>query len=167
MSDSEIKTAFLAFANFGAGSGSKKEELESKNLTKLVKDCGLFNKGKLNGAEVDMIFTRCKSKRNIPFENFRDKAIPQLASAVHGNSESASIQKIVDAIVNGAPKSNSKATISATGGVDRMTDTKNYTGSHAHRFDESGKGKGAAGREDKVSSDGYVQGYSNKGTYKN
>ena len=43
-------------------------------------------------------------------------------------------------------QSNSKATISATGGVDRMTDTKNYTGSHAHRFDESGKGKGAAGK---------------------
>ncbi|CAH1269369.1 TPPP3 [Branchiostoma lanceolatum] len=31
---------------------------------------------------------------------------------------------------------------SKTGGVDRVTDTSQYTGSHKKRFDETGKGKG-------------------------
>lgn len=30
--------------------------------------------------------------------------------------------------------------------VSRLTDTKTYTGTHAHRFDEEGKGKGIVGR---------------------
>lgn len=31
-----------------------------------------------------------------------------------------------------------------------MTDTSKYTGTHKERFDESGKGKGLAGRDSKV-----------------
>ena len=45
------------------------------------------------------------------------------------------------------------------GGVDRLTDTKSYTGTHKERFDESGKGKGIAGREDLVTDTGYVTGF--------
>jgi len=30
---------------------------------------------------------------------------------------------------------------------DRLTNSKNYTGAHKHRFDESGKGRGKAGRD--------------------
>ena len=51
------------------------------------------------------------------------------------------------------------------GGVDRLTDTSKYTGSHKERFDESGKGKGIAGRQDQASTDGYVQGYKEKDSY--
>lgn len=54
---------------------------------------------------------------------------------------------------------------SATGGVDRMTDTSKYTGAHKERFDESGKGKGAAGREDRVDNTGYVGNYKGEGSY--
>ena len=53
------------------------------------------------------------------------------------------------------------------GGVDRLTDTSKYTGSHKERFDESGKGKGLEGRkdfDDKASS-GYVGGYKGKDTF--
>lgn len=49
--------------------------------------------------------------------------------------------------------------------VDRLTDTSKYTGSHKERFDESGKGKGKAGREDIADNSGYVAAYKNKGTY--
>lgn len=49
--------------------------------------------------------------------------------------------------------------------VDRMTDTSNYTGTHRERFDDSGKGKGIAGREEVNAKDGYVQGYKDRGTY--
>ena len=52
-----------------------------------------------------------------------------------------------------------------TGAVDRLTDTSQYTGSHKERFDDSGKGKGIAGREEQSSSDGYVQGYKEKDSY--
>ncbi|XP_062587254.1 tubulin polymerization-promoting protein family member 3-like [Saccostrea cucullata] len=55
--------------------------------------------------------------------------------------------------------------ISKTGGVDRMTDTSKYTGSHKERFDESGKGKGKEGRVDKVDDSGYVGNYKDQGTY--
>lgn len=47
----------------------------------------------------------------------------------------------------------------------RMTDHTQYTGSHKERFDDSGKGKGIAGREEVAAKDGYVQGYKDRGTY--
>ncbi|XP_043290046.1 tubulin polymerization-promoting protein homolog [Venturia canescens] len=50
--------------------------------------------------------------------------------------------------------------------VDRLTDVSKYTGSHKQRFDETGKGKGIAGRKDLPDQSGYVQGYQNKDTYK-
>lgn len=54
---------------------------------------------------------------------------------------------------------------SNVGGVERLTDTSKYTGSHKERFDESGKGKGMAGREDITDQSGYVSGYKGAGTY--
>ena len=51
------------------------------------------------------------------------------------------------------------------GGVDRLTDTSKYTGSHKERFDESGKGKGFSGREDIKDNTGYVGAYKGAGTY--
>ena len=50
-------------------------------------------------------------------------------------------------------------------GVDRMTDTSNYTGTNRERFDDSGKGKGIACLEEVNAKDGYVQGYKDSGTY--
>ena len=55
--------------------------------------------------------------------------------------------------------------ISKTGGVEKMTDTSQYTGSHQARFDSSGKGKGIEGRTTKVDSSGYVGAYKGSGTY--
>lgn len=49
--------------------------------------------------------------------------------------------------------------------VDRLTDTSKYTGTHKERFDESGKGKGKAGRVDIPDTSGYVAGYKGSGTY--
>lgn len=51
------------------------------------------------------------------------------------------------------------------GGVDRLTDTTKYTGSHKERFDESGKGKGKEGRENIVDGSGYVGNYKGKDTF--
>ena len=43
--------------------------------------------------------------------------------------------------------------------VDRLTDPSKYTGSHKERFDQSGKGKGIAGRRDVKDESGYVSGF--------
>ena len=42
--------------------------------------------------------------------------------------------------------------------VDRMTDTSKYTGTHKHRFDEEGKGKGLEGRDSIAKGKGMVAG---------
>lgn len=47
----------------------------------------------------------------------------------------------------------------AASAVDRLTDVSKYTGSHKQRFDESGKGRGIAGRKDIPDQSGYVQGF--------
>lgn len=62
-------------------------------------------------------------------------------------------------------KTLSKQKAKTGGAVDRLTDTSRYTGSHKERFDESGKGKGIAGRQDILDDSGYVSAYKNAGTY--
>ena len=42
--------------------------------------------------------------------------------------------------------------------VERMTDTSKYTGSHKHRFDEEGKGRGIDGRDSIPKGKGMVAG---------
>lgn len=53
----------------------------------------------------------------------------------------------------------------AAAAVSRLTDPSKYTGSHKERFDQTGKGKGIAGRKDIVDNAGYVSGYTHKNTY--
>lgn len=66
----------------------------------------------------------------------------------------------------GKEPANVGVTKAKTGGaVERLTDTSKYTGSHKERFDESGKGKGIAGRQDILDDSGYVSAYKNAGTY--
>jgi len=49
---------------------------------------------------------------------------------------------------------------------DRLTDSKKYTGAHKHRFDDSGKGRGKAGRDVIAKGSGHVpsMGVSNQAT---
>jgi hypothetical protein len=49
--------------------------------------------------------------------------------------------------------------------VERLTDVSKYTGAHKQRFDETGKGRGIAGRKDVPDASGYVHGYGNKDSY--
>ena len=64
----------------------------------------------------------------------------------------------------------------SSGVLDRMTDTSKYTGTHKHRFDDGGKGKGLEGRDSPAKGRGmaagcvasqtaYVPGYKHEGTY--
>merc|ERR1712055_813140 len=159
----ELKSAFMNFANQGK-SGAKVQELDNKNWTKMAKDCGLYNKT-CTSTDGDITFQKyCGNKaKHINFDVFL-KMVDELAGKYFKGDPNA-IQKYRELIVRkGAPVS--QGTKVATGNnVDRMTDTTQYTGAHKERFDESGKGKGIEGREDTHANDGYVTGYTNKGTY--
>lgn len=59
---------------------------------------------------------------------------------------------------------------------DRLTDSSSYTGSHKHRFDETGRGKGLQGRDAPAKGapmnpplasnlTSYVSGYKHESTY--
>ncbi|KAJ8319343.1 hypothetical protein KUTeg_004434 [Tegillarca granosa] len=73
-------------------------------------------------------------------------------------------REFADKITKGKPDIKTVKT-SATGNVAGMTDSSKYTGAHKERFDESGKGKGAAGRTDKTENTGYVGNYKGEGSY--
>ena len=162
----QLNQAFLAYANFGAATGKNNTELESRQLKKMLETAGLLNKGRLDGAEMDMIYTRCKGpSKKIPYNNFRDKAIPQIAQARFGNSTEDSKQKVIQAVVSNAPGFNSNLNMSKDDVVNRLTDHKGYTGAHKSRFDSTGKGRGIEGRMDRDPNTGYVQGYQNQGSY--
>ena len=166
MSAAELDEAFLAYCNFGQGNARNKTEMESRQFKKMCQEAKLFNKGKLNGAEVDMIYTRCKStSKKIPVENFRAQVIPQMAQAVYGSASEGNQDKVANALLMSAPGLNTALNMSKDDVVNRLTDTKGYTGAHKSRFDESGQGRGLEGRVDRVDGRGYVGGYKNEGTY--
>ncbi|XP_075246172.1 tubulin polymerization-promoting protein family member 2-like [Convolutriloba macropyga] len=166
MTDAQLKNAFMAYANFGAGVANKKTEMESRNFKKMVETAKLFKKGRLDGAEMDMIYTRCKGpSRNIPWQNFSQKAIPQIAQAAFGSVSEDNQQKVRQAIISKAPGLNTNINMSRDDVVNRLTDTRGYTGTHKERFDAEGKGKGIDGREERAANSGYVSGYKNQGTY--
>ncbi len=59
------------------------------------------------------------------------------------------LQNVVERIIqSGGPVLTTGATPVAGGVFDKLTDTRNYTGSHKQRFDEHGRGLGKEGRED-------------------
>ncbi|NXE17320.1 TPPP2 protein, partial [Lophotis ruficrista] len=86
-------------------------------------------------------------------KRFKDKSTEEALQAVYG-------------LIEGKEPGNIGATkATKVGGVERLTDTSKYTGSHKERFDESGKGKGLAGRQDLTDNSGYVGAYKGAGTY--
>ncbi|XP_027199101.1 tubulin polymerization-promoting protein homolog isoform X1 [Dermatophagoides pteronyssinus] len=60
---------------------------------------------------------------------------------------------------SGPPATNKTTTAVTSGAIGRLTDHTKYTGSHKQRFDESGKGRGKAGRVDVTPNTGYVSGF--------
>uniref|UniRef100_A0A8C7YWE6 Tubulin polymerization promoting protein family member 3 n=1 Tax=Oryzias sinensis TaxID=183150 RepID=A0A8C7YWE6_9TELE len=106
---------------------------------------------------------RAKSARVITFEQF-NQALTELApKRFKGKSKDEALQQLYGLLAGKEP-ANVGVTVSAAA-VDRLTDTTKYTGSHKERFDESGKGKGKAGRADIPDTSGYVAAYKGTGTY--
>ncbi|XP_075069006.1 tubulin polymerization-promoting protein family member 2-like isoform X2 [Mixophyes fleayi] len=160
----ELEKTFRKFASYG---GSKSEHgMTGKNFSKLCKDCKIIESG-CTSTDVDIVFTKVKNKEShvMSYDQFQ-KALQLLSvkrfPRMPADEAFADIKKLVE----GKEPANTGATKAvAAGVVDRLTDTSKYTGSHKERFDDSGKGKGIAGRKQLSDNTGYVGAYKGQGSY--
>uniref|UniRef100_A0A3Q3WD21 Cytochrome c domain-containing protein n=1 Tax=Mola mola TaxID=94237 RepID=A0A3Q3WD21_MOLML len=162
----DVQTSFQMFAVHGDAKATGKE-MNGKNFAKICKDCHIIDGKNVTTTDVDIIFSKIKAKpaRVITFEQF-NQALTELApKRFKGKSKEEALQKLYGLIVGKRPANIGVTKVAKVGAVDRLTDTSKYTGLHKERFDESGKGKGKAGREDIPDSSGYVAGYKGSGTY--
>lgn len=161
-----------------------KDQFTSKACNKLVKDCFeehyKFKNVILTNRVDSSVFSKCKEKSK-PYmvvnadncEKFLQGTALQFARIKAGNeklpSDDSSVTKIYSDLKGYVVKSSGPKikTVkqSATGNVKGLTDTTKYTGSHKLRFDETGKGRGKAGRVDEPKNAGYVANYKGEGTF--
>lgn len=163
---SALEEAFRRFAVHGDTRATGKE-MHGKNWSKLCKDCHVIDGKNVTVTDVDIVFSKIKGKscRTITFEQFQE-ALEELAKKrfkdKSGEEAVREVHRLIEGrapVISGVTKAVSSPTVS------RLTDTSKFTGSHKERFDQSGKGKGKAGRVDLVDESGYVPGYKHAGTY--
>lgn len=145
-------------------------KMDSKTVGKLAKECW----PKALQPRIDSsVFPKVmdKTTKSINLDNkeqvqkFIAEASIQYDDVTKKTKEFKKHEKFLADKVIAADLGIKKTAISKTGGVDKMTDASKYTGAHKERFDESGKGKGAAGRTDKAENTGYVGNYKGQGTF--
>ncbi|KAM7008719.1 tubulin polymerization-promoting protein family member 2 [Tautogolabrus adspersus] len=162
----EVETSFQKFAVHGDTKATGKE-MNCKNFAKLCKDCRVIDGKNVTTTDVDIVFSKVKAKsaRVITFEQF-NQALTELApKRFKGKSKEEALQQLYGLIAGKEPANVGVTKVAKAAAVDRLTDTSKYTGAHKERFDDSGKGKGKAGREDIPDSSGYVGSYKGSGTY--
>ncbi|XP_061572694.1 tubulin polymerization-promoting protein isoform X1 [Cololabis saira] len=161
-----LEESFRRFAIHGDTRATGKE-MHGKNWSKLCKDCGVIDGKNITLTDVDIVFSKVKKKtcRNITFDEFK-VALGELARKKYreksGEEAEAEVAKLIEGktpVIAGVTRAVASPTVS------RLTDTTKFTGSHKERFDETGRGKGKAGRVDVVDTSGYVAGYKHRGTY--
>ncbi|KAF7647940.1 hypothetical protein LDENG_00164400 [Lucifuga dentata] len=165
-SPADVETSFQKFAVHGDTKATGKE-MNGKNFAKLCKDCHIIDGKNVTSTDVDIIFSKVKAKsaRVITFEQFK-QALAELApKRFKGRSQEEALQQLYGLLVGKEPANVGITKAVKAAAVDRLTNTTKYTGSHKERFDESGKGKGKAGREDIPDTSGYVAAYKGSGTY--
>ncbi|XP_047435304.1 tubulin polymerization-promoting protein family member 2 [Mugil cephalus] len=166
VSVAEVETAFQKFAVHGDTKATGKE-MNGKNFAKLCKDCRITDGKNVTTTDVDIVFSKVKAKsaRVITFEQF-NQALTELApKRFKGKNKDEALQQLYGLIVGKEPTNVGVTKVAKAAAVDRLTDTTKYTGLHKERFDESGKGKGKAGREEIPDTSGYVSAYKGSGTY--
>ncbi|GLD63459.1 tubulin polymerization-promoting protein isoform X1 [Lates japonicus] len=134
-----------------------------QTLQGLRRDCGKTSpcwRGHTSSSKV-----KKKSCRTITFDEFK-VALGELARKKYkektGEEAEAEVLKLIEGkapIIAGVTRAVASPTVS------RLTDTTKFTGSHKERFDDTGRGKGKAGRVDIVDTSGYVSGYKHQGSY--
>ncbi|XP_059534712.1 tubulin polymerization-promoting protein family member 2 [Myotis daubentonii] len=163
---SEAEKTFKRFAVFGESSSSG-VEINNKNFSKLCKDCGIMDGKMVTSTDVDIVFSKVKDKnaRTITFPQFQEAMKELGQKRFKGKNPDETLENIYKLMEGKDPATPGVTKATTVGGVSRLTDTSKYTGSHKERFDESGKGKGIAGREERSENSGYVSAYKGAGTY--
>ncbi|ORY49990.1 hypothetical protein BCR33DRAFT_558218 [Rhizoclosmatium globosum] len=118
-------------------------------MSDLREDAGLVDGKKITTTEVDIVFNKAKAKtaRKIDFTAF-ESAIGMLADKRYPGkpheealaATMADVCKVKGPILKGTVAQNDEVT-------KRMTDVSQYTGTHVHRFNEDGTGRGKEGRD--------------------
>lgn len=155
-----LKDAFKAFSKFGDPKSDGKTITLSQS-DKWMKQAKVIDGKKITTTDTAIHFKKLKTLK-LGIDDYQ-KFLEDLAK-----SKKVELEEIKKKLTScGQPGVSSHVTKSpaAAAAVDRLTDTSKYTGSHKQRFDESGKGKGIAGRKDLVDASGYVSGYQHKDTY--
>ncbi|NXW53615.1 TPPP2 protein, partial [Eurystomus gularis] len=163
---SELEKAFRKFAIYGDTSATG-NDMTGKNFSKMCKECGVMDGKAGTSTDVDIVFNKVKTKgaRTITFPEFQEAMKELCRKRFKGKSPEEALQAVYGLIEGKEPGSAGATKAMKAGGVERLTDTSKYTGSHKERFDESGKGKGLAGRQDLTDNSGYVGAYKGAGTY--
>ncbi|XP_037904955.1 tubulin polymerization-promoting protein homolog isoform X2 [Hermetia illucens] len=152
-----LKESFKAFAKFGDIKSDGKHITLSQS-DKWMKQAKVIDK-KITTTDTGIYFKKLKSVK-VSYEDYL-KFLEDLAKA-----KKVELSEIKNKLANcGAPGVQQITPGKAAATVGRLTDTSKYTGSHKERFDETGKGKGIAGRKNLVDDSGYVSGYNHKDTY--
>ncbi|NXD74368.1 TPPP2 protein, partial [Eolophus roseicapillus] len=163
---SEVENTFRKFATYGdtAASGNS---MTGKNFSKMCKECGVMDGKAVTSTDVDIVFNKVKAMgaRTITFAEFQQAMKELCVKRFKNKSPEEALQAVYGLIEGKEPGHVGTTKATKTGGVERLTDTRKYTGTHKERFDESGKGKGLAGREDLTDNSGYVGAYKGAGTY--
>ncbi|XP_055507465.1 tubulin polymerization-promoting protein [Leucoraja erinacea] len=163
---SSLEEAFRKFAILG-DTRAMGRDMNGKNWSKLCKDCNITDGRNVTITDVDIMFSKVKPKsfRTINFDQFKD-ALQELAQKrFKGKNEEEAIQELHKLIEGNSPVISGVTKSVLSPALTRLTDTSKFTGSHKERFDQSGRGRGKAGREYLVHDTGYVVGYKHAGTY--
>ncbi|XP_069488722.1 tubulin polymerization-promoting protein family member 2 [Ambystoma mexicanum] len=162
----ELEQAFRKFAVHGDTKATG-NEMTGKNFSKLCKDTGVLNGKDVTSTDVDIVFTKVKTKgaKTMKYSEFQAALKELSAKRFKGKPEDEALAETYKLIEGKEPINAGVTKATNVGGVDRLTDTSKYTGSHKERFDESGKGKGIAGRENVTTNTGYVGNYQGAGTF--
>ncbi|XP_028837782.1 tubulin polymerization-promoting protein [Denticeps clupeoides] len=161
-----LEESFRRFAIHGDTRATGKE-MHGKNWSKLCKDCGVIDGKTITLTDVDIVFTKVKNKscRTITYDQFKE-ALGELARKRFKDKPAEEASEEVFKLIEGkSPVISGVTRAVASPTVSRLTDTTKFTGSHKERFDETGRGKGKAGRVEMVDTSGYVSGYKHAGSY--
>ncbi|CAG9761711.1 unnamed protein product [Ceutorhynchus assimilis] len=149
---------FKAFAKFGDPKSDGKQ-ITLSNSDKWMKQAKVIDGKKITTTDTGIYFKKLKSIK-VGLVDYK-KFLEDLAK-----NKKVEIEEIKTKLTNcGLPGHHGVGVVKNTSTVDRLTDASKFTGTHKERFDDTGKGKGIAGRKDLVDSSGYVSGYQNKDTF--
>ncbi|KAJ3085108.1 hypothetical protein HK102_000315 [Quaeritorhiza haematococci] len=157
----DLRHVFESFCSFGsnrnlAGNLGSTDSLfvgptmDGAKFAKFARDSKIVDNKKITSTDIDILFNKAKAKgaRRLDWDSFL-VAFQELAEKKYPKKNpSEAFNSLLNdvAFKSKGPKTNS--TVAQADGVfDKLTNTQLYTGTHKHRFDDDGRGRGMEGRD--------------------